>query len=138
MIASLGMYDWPELRRATDAWWMGLRRHLVAAGFRDVPETFLRDANHEAWRSDALLLSQTCGYPLTHAFRGQLIPIGTPCYDAPGCSGSNYCSAIVVNAASRANSFEDLRGKTAAYNSSDSLSGHLALRSLAAPCGTPR
>ena len=28
MIASLPMYDWPEVRGATDAWWNGIARHL--------------------------------------------------------------------------------------------------------------
>jgi hypothetical protein len=33
MIATLPMYDWPEVREATDAWWAGLARHLRGAGF---------------------------------------------------------------------------------------------------------
>ena len=32
MIASLPMYDWPEVRDATDAWWHGLARHIGVAG----------------------------------------------------------------------------------------------------------
>ena len=28
MIAALQMYDWPEMRDATDGWWAGLARHL--------------------------------------------------------------------------------------------------------------
>ena len=31
MIASLPMYDWPEVREATDLWWNGIARHLKTA-----------------------------------------------------------------------------------------------------------
>jgi ABC-type phosphate/phosphonate transport system substrate-binding protein len=134
MLAALAMYDWPELAAATDAWWSGLRRHLRDAGFRDVPETLDRSLSpHEQWRAADLLLAQTCGYPLTHAFHGALALLATPCYDAPGCTGSSYSSAIVVAAASRAGAIEDLRGGVAVYNTLDSFSGHLALRWLVAP-----
>ena len=36
MIAALPMYDFPELRRQTDAYWAGLRGHLAAAGLTDL------------------------------------------------------------------------------------------------------
>jgi ABC-type phosphate/phosphonate transport system substrate-binding protein len=134
MLAALAMYDFPELAAATDAWWSGLRRHLENAGFTNVPPALDRSlsaADH--WRASDLLFAQTCGYPLTHAFQGGLALLGTPCYDAPGCAGPTYSSAIVVNAASTAGILEDLRGATVAFNAPDSLSGHLALRSLVAP-----
>jgi hypothetical protein len=41
MIASLPMYDWPEVREATDAWWAGLARHLRDAGF-EAPDRLTR------------------------------------------------------------------------------------------------
>jgi ABC-type phosphate/phosphonate transport system substrate-binding protein len=134
MLASLAMYDFPELAPATDAWWTGLRRHLLSAGFRDVPSNLDRSMTpHAQWRARDLLFAQTCGYPLTHAFRGSLALLGTPCYDAPGCAGPTYSSAIVVNRASKAGTIADLRGAIAAYNAQDSLSGHLALRCVVAP-----
>ena len=36
-IASLPMYDLPEVRRATDAWWAGLAAGFTRAGVADVP-----------------------------------------------------------------------------------------------------
>ena len=36
-VIALPMYDWPEVRGATDAWGAGLARHLRHAGFPDVP-----------------------------------------------------------------------------------------------------
>jgi len=134
MMAALAMYDFPELATATDALWAGLRRHLHSAGFRDAPLALDRSMSpHVQWRAPDLLFAQTCGYPLTHAFQGGLALLGTPRYDAPGCVGATYSSAIVVNRASKAGTIEDLRGAVAAYNAPDSLSGHLALRCLVAP-----
>ena len=134
MLAALAMYDLPELAGETDAWWRGLRRHLESAGFSQVPESLDRRLSpHAQWRAADLLLAQTCGYPLTHAYDGALALLATPCYDAPGCTGSSYSSAVVVAAASKAGSIADLRGAVAAYNAADSFSGHLALRSLVAP-----
>src|SRR6185437_2123523 len=40
--ASLPMYDFPEVRGATDAWWAGLARHLEHAGVTEVPAALLR------------------------------------------------------------------------------------------------
>ena len=134
MLAALAMYDFPELAAATDALWAGLRRHFRSAGFGDAPLSLDRSLNpHAQWRAPDLLFAQTCGYPLTHAFQGGLALLGTPCYDAPGCAGTTYSSAIIVREASKAGAIEDLRGAVAAYNAPDSMSGHLALRSLVGP-----
>ncbi|MGE0214041.1 MAG: phosphate/phosphite/phosphonate ABC transporter substrate-binding protein [Parvibaculaceae bacterium] len=133
-IASLPMYDWPEIRAATDAWWAGLARHLKAEGFLDVPATLDREAAREVqWRSPLLLLSQTCGYPLTHALQGQVEVVAAPTYAAEGCEEGQYRSAIVVHAAKGPERPEALRGATAAFNGDDSLSGHLALKAVFAP-----
>jgi ABC-type phosphate/phosphonate transport system substrate-binding protein len=133
MIASLPMYDWPEVRDATDAWWAGLARHLGAEGF-DAPGQLSRSRSPGAqWRRRDLLVSQTCGYPLMHAFKGRLEVLATPVYDVEGCNGPEYTSVIVVHADGGVSRLEDLEGATAAYNAHDSLSGHLALRCVFAP-----
>jgi ABC-type phosphate/phosphonate transport system substrate-binding protein len=129
MIVSLPMYDWPEIRWATDRWWAGLCSHLRAAGFRNLPKEHDRITPlHDQWRSPDLLLTQICGYPLLHQFDGLLELLGTPCYAADGCQGAAYSSNIVVREHSPFWAIEELRGTTAAYNSADSMSGHLALR----------
>lgn len=132
MLASLPMYDLPVVRAATDAWWAGLARHLRAAGVREVPDTLQREPA-PAWTDPRLLLSQTCGYPLTHALAGRVSLVGTPCYDAPGCEGPRYASALVVAAAADARELADLRGGVCACNQRESHSGYNVLRRLVAP-----
>jgi ABC-type phosphate/phosphonate transport system substrate-binding protein len=125
MIASLPMYDWPEVREATDAWWHGLSRHL------GLPVGLTRIADYAAlWRDPSLVFSQTCGYPFTHDFRGRLKLLGTPHYDAEGCVGHRYCSIVFARAGTR---IDDLRGGVAAFNNPDSMSGMLALQLVFAP-----
>jgi ABC-type phosphate/phosphonate transport system substrate-binding protein len=134
MIASLPMYDWPEVRRATDAWWAGLARHMAEAGFKTAPAKLDRATPvHDVWRSPDLLLSQTCGYPLMHAFKGQFALVGTPLYGVDGCQGSDYSSVVVVEKGSRFRRIGDLRGTRAVYNEPASMSGRLALQAVAAP-----
>lgn len=132
MRASLPMYDPPPVRAATDAWWQGLARHLRTAGIADVPTGLTRDPVPD-WTAPDLLFSQTCGYPLTHALAGQVVPLCTPAYAAPGCDGAWYASALVVRADSDAVKLADLRGGTCAFNAPDSHSGCNVLRRMIAP-----
>ncbi len=129
MIASLPMYDLPRLRRATDAWWRGLARHMQAAGIDDVPDALERES---AWTAPDLLFSQTCGYPLTHDLAAIVEPVCTPAYAAPGCEGARYSSAICVAEDAPADGIADLRGSVVAYNSRDSHSGYNVLRYMVA------
>ena len=131
MIASLGMYDWPEAKAETDKLWTGIAAVLRAEGFQNVPDNLERVAPvREQWRSTDLLLSQTCGYPLTHEFDSYLEVLAAPVYAVEGCNGTDYSSAIVVHKNSKYETLADLRGAHVAYNDEDSLSGHLALRSV--------
>lgn len=120
MIASLPMYDWPEVRQATDKFWRALRGHVGS----DIPLS--RGENHTApWRNPGLLFSQTCGYPFTHEFRGKLTYVATPHYAVDGCDGPHYCSIVFARSFAP---LEDFRGSRVAVNSRDSLSGMLALK----------
>jgi ABC-type phosphate/phosphonate transport system substrate-binding protein len=133
-VASLPMYDLPELRLATDDWWQGLRQAMVAEGIGEVPVAPGRAADDEAfWRRKDLLLSQTCGYPLMTDYCDDLMLLGTPHYDVPGCDGDRYSSWIIVAAESPATSLEDLRGSTCVVNAWTSHSGMNALRHRIAP-----
>jgi ABC-type phosphate/phosphonate transport system substrate-binding protein len=125
MIASLPMYDLPEIRSATDAFWAGLALELGT----DIALTRTTDWT-ASWRNPDLLFSQTCGYPFTHAFRGQLTYVATPHYEADGCDGPLYSSIVFAR---EKLALSELRGKVAAYNSSDSMSGMLALKLVFAP-----
>jgi ABC-type phosphate/phosphonate transport system substrate-binding protein len=125
MIASLPMYDWPEVREATDAWWAGLARHFgVAAGLDRGPD------HTTPWHRSDLLFSQTCGYPFTHALGGKLRLVATPHYGADGCNGPHYCSMIHAREAGPPAAF---RGSRAAINHADSMSGMVALKRVFAP-----
>ena len=125
MIASFPMYDWPEVRNATDAWWRGLSRHLGVAVELD------RNPDHfAAWRRADLAFSQTCGYPFTHEFKGLLKYVATPHYAVPGCHEASYCSFIFARFDQPPDSF---RGGVAVVNNPDSMSGMLALKLVFAP-----
>ena len=133
-VASLPMYDLPELRAATDAWWQGLARAFGREGIANVPDALDRRASYqEIWTSPDLLLSQTCGYPLTHALAGRVTLVATPCYAAEGCEAASYCSVVIVGADNPAGAIGDLRGARCAINGPDSQSGCNALRALVAP-----
>lgn len=124
MIAALPMYDFPELKETTDAYWQGLRSHFAAAGVTDLPLQLTRSSDPYAlWRSRDLVFAQTCGYPLTHDLKDQVRYLATPCFDAPGCEGSTYRSFIMVREDDPAAKGTDLIGRVAAYNSRDSQSG---------------
>jgi hypothetical protein len=133
-VASLPMYDLPEVRPALDALWAGLARHLAREGVRDVPCALTHDAPLDAsWSSADLLFSQCCGYDLQNGYAGTLRPLATPCYRAPGCVGPAYSSVVVVAENSPAGNLEDLRGGVCAINGWNSHSGMSALRVLIAP-----
>jgi ABC-type phosphate/phosphonate transport system substrate-binding protein len=125
VIASLPMYDMPEVRAFTDAWWKGLARHMgVVAGLDRLPDYF------QIWRNPQLVFSQTCGYPLTHEFRGKLRLLATPHYGVDGCSGSSYRSIFFAR---EQRPLPEFRGSVAAYNNMDSMSGMLALKLVFLP-----
>lgn len=120
MLASLPMYDLPEIREATDSFWRSIARCY------GVECQLTRGEDWSApWHHPNLLLSQTCGYPFTHEFAGKLTYVATPHYDADGCDGPNYCSIIFARSLAPLESFNAC---TAAFNSKDSMSGYLALK----------
>ena len=128
-LAALPMYDLPELAAATDALWSGIARRLRADGVVGVPDRLDRSREARAiWSDPDLLFSQTCGFPLTHAFAGRMAVVATPCYAAPGCTGPNYRSFIVARAEDARTRLADFAGARAAINSPDSHSGCNILR----------
>jgi ABC-type phosphate/phosphonate transport system substrate-binding protein len=125
MLASLPMYDWPEIREDTDRFWAALAREL------GVSVELWRGADYTAaWQNPGLLFSQTCGYPFTHTLRGQVKLVATPHYAADGCEGPNYRSILFAREVKPLSAF---RGAKPAYNGADSMSGMLALKLAFAP-----
>lgn len=125
MIAALQMYDWPEIREATDEFWAGLADRLGWQFGLSRPDDFTRP-----WFSDDLVFAQTCGYPFTHALKGQVKLVATPHYAADGCDGPSYRSIIFAR---EARPLAGFLGATAAVNTPDSMSGMLALKLVFAP-----
>jgi len=121
-------------RAALLALWPGLRAHLVRAGIAGVPHALDWPNDHPAhWQDPQLLLSQSCGYPLTHALAGTVQLLGAFTYDAPGCEGILCRSQLVARQEHAHCTLADFRGLRVAFNSDDSQSGYNALRAAVAP-----
>ncbi|PZF77816.1 phosphate ABC transporter substrate-binding protein [Aestuariivirga litoralis] len=125
MIAALQMYDWPEVREATDRWWKAMADGLGVQVALARPAEFT-----DPWFRDDLLFAQTCGYPFTHALKGKVDYVGTPHYAADGCDGADYRSIVFAR---EGRPLEGFRGSVAAVNTPDSMSGMLALKLVFAP-----
>lgn len=125
VLATLQMYDFPEARPATEAFWQAVARRLGVSAPLSQPEDWM-----EAWRQPDLLFSQTCGYPFTHEFAGRLKLVATPHYAAPGCDGPRYCSILFAR---EHRPLPEFLGAVAAFNNPDSMSGMLALKLMFSP-----
>jgi ABC-type phosphate/phosphonate transport system substrate-binding protein len=136
-VASMPMYDLPEVRPALAVLWTGLARNLRREGVSHVPEKLVHDRPlSELWGDPALLFSQCCGYDLVNLYADELIPIATPGFAAPECDGRDYASVIVVHEDCAENDILAMRGAICAINDPSSHSGMNALRALVAPAST--
>ena len=114
---------------------------LRVRGWTDAIEV-VRDIDdlEQFWLRSDLLLSQTCGYPLSTSLHGQVQLVGTPTYDVPGCSGYFYRSLLVVRTddfdsrpSQPMSTLADFRGSIGVVNQLNSHSGMNALRHTVAP-----
>lgn len=138
MRVSLPMYDLPELRPATDAWWQGLAQGLTRLGVPEVPRELDRRQPPElAWRAGDLLLSQCCGRDLVTHLAGAVVPVAIPTYRAAGCGPGSYRSWLVGRRGDGRSSLRDFAGATAAINYVGSHSGWVALAHSLAQAGLP-
>ncbi|MBO0332386.1 PhnD/SsuA/transferrin family substrate-binding protein [Sneathiella sp. CAU 1612] len=121
-VALLPMYDWPEIRDATDSFWAALRESFRAAGFSP-PEDLTRTEDPlELWRSPNLLLAQTCGLPYVERLVNDVSLVGTPAYDID-CGAGSYFSVIVVHKDSGLENLKFLDSAIFGYNDPLSQSG---------------
>lgn len=127
MIASLPMYDRPELRAETDRYWSLIRAELAARGV-DAPEALRRgDAVlMPQWEDAGLILSQTCGFPYRARLHGKVELVGTPDFGNEGCAPGYYRSVLIAKADDPRGVFEDFDGARIAYNDGLSQSGWAA------------
>ena len=139
LICAYPMYQMPELDQFIAAWWQGVRRHLIEQGLSveivsKLPELLSQpNDNYAHWRDDNLLLSQTCGYPLTHGLQGQVQYVATQSYHTPFSHGPMYNSVVLVRDKGSTQYIKEMFNTRVAVNSDDSQSGYHALRGLIAP-----
>lgn len=122
MIASLPMYDRPEIRAATDKVWQAIRKALGRG-----PDTLSREGDPwDHWQSPDLLLSQTCGYPYRARLHGKVRIVGTPDYGLDGCGPGEYRSVFVARTDDPRSDPADFAAARFAYNDPMSQSGWAA------------
>ncbi len=134
--ALLPMYDWPEVRWATDALWQAIRKASLRAGLA-APGTLLRRPGLlDQWLDPDLFLAQTCGLPFARHLRGRVRLLGSPAYALEGCRPGDYYSVIVVRQTDPIEKTKDLGpGHRFAFNGIESQSGFRAMRLLLEPGG---
>lgn len=134
-LATLPMYDWPELRPQTDALLAALRPRVP-----ELPARLTRPASERAlqalWRYPGLVLGQTCWGPMRAGLQDHVHVLAQADYsDVPGGQGVCYRSVIVMRSGTPlpppshegACLPQGLGSLRAAINSPLSLSGCLAL-----------
>jgi ABC-type phosphate/phosphonate transport system substrate-binding protein len=128
MIASLAMYDRPEIAAANDALWAGIRDRLHARGLA-APHTLTRGepAYWPAWTAADLVLSQTCGLPFRARLHDRVTLIGTPDYAVEGCPPGWYRSVIVARKDDPRQTEAALQSARLMYNEPLSQSGWAAI-----------
>ena len=159
-VASLPMYDFPELRGAHAAFWTALSARLEAAGVSNVPPALTGNLPHgDVWRHPSLLFAQGCEYPLASVFRGiacgwsqrrcirrrvargAVMPVRLWCV-AQVRGGAVAFGAAVERGAGVGGGLEasgtlaDFRGRRCAINEPGSNSGMNLLRAAVAPLAT--
>ncbi len=134
-LASLPMYDWPEVRGQVDGFYGQVRARvpqLPAELTR--PET--EAAMHALWRARGLVFGQTCWGPMEAGLAEHVHVLAQPLYDdVEGGLGPSYRSAIVMRTGQASAVPENegaalpqgLSGLRAAINAPNSMSGCLAL-----------
>jgi ABC-type phosphate/phosphonate transport system substrate-binding protein len=131
--AALPMYDWPEVRPATDKLWERLRDALRAADI-DAPDRLTRDREiADVWLDPELVLGQTCGLSLVRELSGRVAALGALDFGVPGCAAGWYRSAVVARADDPRKALSDFRDARLAINGRDSQSGYGAILHHAAP-----
>ncbi|GGB86867.1 phosphate/phosphite/phosphonate ABC transporter substrate-binding protein [Pseudoduganella buxea] len=106
---------------------------LAQAGVADDVAIARDVALPDFWTRPDMLVSQTCGYPYIATLHGKVALLATPCHELPGCTGSDYASAMIVRADRGIATLDQARGLVAAVNDRHSNSGMNLLRHAVAP-----
>jgi ABC-type phosphate/phosphonate transport system substrate-binding protein len=123
------MYDFAEIRTATDLFWELIRSALENRGIKDLPHILTRHHDlPQFWSDPLLLLGQTCGYPLMKGLCGNARYVATPRYKTRFGSGAEHKSVIIARRSSGIRTVADAHGKVCAINMADSNTGMNLLR----------
>lgn len=126
MIASLPMYERPEISDAIAHFWSLIRKNLNDINI-DAPETLSQNTEGlSSWTNPGLVLSQTCGMPYRNDLHGKVKLVGTPIYDLPSCPPGYYFSAMVVRKNDPRVTLNEYAQATFAFNTENSQSGFAA------------
>ena len=128
MVASLAMYDWPQLRTAHQAFWSGIH---VALGRRGVKSPAGLTENGQGlafWAQPQLVFSQTCGLPYRRHLHDKVRLVGTADYAVENCAPGYYCSYFVIRRDESRNALADYENAVFAFNDAGSQSGYSAAR----------
>jgi ABC-type phosphate/phosphonate transport system substrate-binding protein len=127
--AELLMYIAPDPIHQANERWLALILERLGTTRRTADDLSLLDL----WLNPQLLLTQTCGYPLMTALRGQVRVLGRPRYELPDSHGGNHCSLLLSRADDPRRTLPDFRGSRGVINGEDSNSGMNLLRHRLAP-----
>lgn len=127
MIAALQMYDWPEYRAQTDAFWSRVSDEMRKRDLDAPPQLFRPDALSGPWTDPDLVLGQTCGLPYVSGRCGDAVLVGRPVYPVEGAGQGTYASALICRKDDPAQTLSGFRGRVAAINELGSQSGCNAL-----------
>jgi len=129
MLATLPMYDWPEVWAENDTLWAAMRDALRAEGI-DAPDALDRRVGYEeSWTRSDLVLGEVCGLPYIKGLSEDVSLIGAMDLKLEGCPPGFYRSHIIVAAESELG-LDDLKGRDFAFNTECSQSGLATLRKL--------
>jgi len=135
MIASLMMYNFPQLSGAHARYWQAIRQELTARGI-DSPASLSQEADvFSVWRAPGLVLSQTCGMPYRTQLHDHVTYVGTPDFGLKDCAPGYYRSAFVVRRDDPRTKLGDFRDARFAYNQTISQSGWAAPHAHLRPQG---
>lgn len=140
LIASLPMYDWPEVLSSTNAYWNAICESFYDHGIfeSDTAPSLIRNSDpHGDWQRSNLLLSQTCGLPYVRGFSGKVMLLGSPVFDID-CQPGDYFSVIIAHKDNQNANPEKLGTARLAYNDLRSQSGYAAFMSHIVEAGEKR
>lgn len=126
MIASLMMYNLPQMRPAISRYWQTIRVALEDHGIAAPTELSQDTPAFEVWTHPDLILSQTCGMPYRQRLAGKVNYVGTPDLGLTDCPPGYYRSAFVVRMADTRSCLSRFSQATFAVNETLSQSGWAA------------